>query len=397
MIKPGQNFTKGFETSHPTSFNVVDADSLPVGVLVINGNDTANDVNVIHKSTGSYLATFVIPSDLIEGDVAELRIEVVVDGVSAKETIWSDTIASCPAPTPSPVDTTSACNDGTPVFENEESNPNLLPEDETPGRQYDCNVGPRFHREKIRSQIADYCIMMLGGPVIEIELDKQQISLAVNEGLKLLEEWAPSQFFKWYTFRTVAHQSVYEMPCQIGYIRSIEYMSPTCDGATELGGAMPLGWVGDTGYGAGGLSWGAWGYNRNQPYWGYAGEWAVFKSYENMFERVSSRNGGWEFYEDLHKIKIYPTPYGNGGTVSVHYMEKKTDFKEATQFMQEYALALCKVMLGRIRGKYSSIVSAGDGVSLDAAQLLQEGNEEKKQLERDLVYKFADPVPIVMG
>lgn len=282
-------------------------------------------------------------------------------------------------------------------FQNESLNDNILPEFESPGRKYDCETGPRFNREKIRSQIADYCLLMLGAPVLDIELDQQQLSLAVDEALRIFEEWAPQSYFQWYHFETVANQSIYQMPCDIGMIRDVKYLPPTCDGARELGGSMPLGWIGDTGYGAGGLSWGAWGYNRHQPYWGFSGEWLLFKQYEDMFTRLSGRNGGWEFYEDLRSIKIYPTPAFSGGQVSVHYLQKQKDWKEVHQFMNEYALALAKIMVGRIRSKFSQIVSPTQGITLDGATILQEGKEEKLQLEKDLIYKFQEPVPFMIG
>jgi hypothetical protein len=268
----------------------------------------------------------------------------------------------------------------------------ILPESQSPGRKYDCedNIPLRPQRERVRNEIAEYVILMLGGPVVDLELDQQQISMAVNEALKIFEEWAPSEYFQYYTFETQSGISTYCMPCDIGIIRQVHYVPKSCDGASELGGSMPLGWIGDTGYGAGGLSYGSWGYNRHQPYWGYQGEWVAFKIYEEMFERTSSRNPGWEFVEDRHHIKIYPAPQGDGGTVTVSYVQKKKNWPEVHQFMQEYALALCKIMLGRIRSKYNSIVSPGGGVTLDGQNLLTEGVQEKKDLERDLIFKWND-------
>jgi hypothetical protein len=290
------------------------------------------------------------------------------------------------------------CNILKDYLPNQSLNDNILPESESPGRTYNCQTGPRFKRERIRSEIADYVLLMLGAPSIEIELDKQQLSLAVNESLKIFEEWAPDHYFQYYSFVASAGQSVYKMPCDVGMIRDVTYAAALCDGASELGGSMPLGWIGDTGYGAGGLAWGAWGYNRWQPYWGYAGEWVLFKQYEEMFERLSSRNGGWEYFEDLHSIKIYPTPSAGGGIVTVHYLQNKKDWAEVHQFMNEYSLALSKIMLGRIRSKYSSILSAGEGVQLDGDRLLEEGKTEKLQLEKDLIYKWNAPqLPFIMG
>lgn len=291
----------------------------------------------------------------------------------------------------------NGCGPAQPKLPTDSLNPNILPESQSPARDYDCQTGPRFNRERVRSEIADYVLLMLGAPVIQIELDVQQLSLVVDEALRIFEEWAPMSYFQYYHFTTTAGQSIYEMPCDIGLIRQVHYMPPSCDGATELGGGQVLGWIGDTGYGAGGLSWGAWGYNRNQPYWGYAGEWQLFKQYEDMFERMSSRNGAWEFFENDRTVKLYPTPHTGNGRVSVHYLQKKKDWSMTHQWMNEYALALGKIIVGRIRSKYSTLLSPGSGVTLDGATILAEGLAEKKQLEQDLVYKFQEPIPIIIG
>ena len=40
-------------------------------------------------------------------------------------------------------------------------------------------LGPRKHREKVREDIKDYVLLMLGAPVVKVELDAQQLDLAV--------------------------------------------------------------------------------------------------------------------------------------------------------------------------------------------------------------------------
>jgi hypothetical protein len=281
----------------------------------------------------------------------------------------------------------------------ENINPNILPESESPARRYDCEdkIGPRPNRERVRGEIADYILLMLGAPVLDIELDRQQITLAVDEALRIFEEWAPASYFQYYTFETNAGQSVYELPCDIGIIRNVEHLGRECDASSQLGGGQTLGWIGDTGYGAGGLAWGSWGYNRHQPFWGNAHEWVMFKQYEETFERLSGRNGGWEFFQDTHTLKIYPVPNLGGGTVTIHYLQKKKNWPEVHDWMNNYGLCLAKIMLGRIRSKYSNIVSPGGGVTLDGQNLLTEGLQEKKDLEKDLIYRWNEPIPMVLG
>ena len=51
-------------------------------------------------------------------------------------------------------------------------------------------------------------------------------------------------------------------------------------------------------------------------------------------------------------------------------------------WLKEYVLALCKELLGRVRGKFNV---EGSPYSLDSAQLLSEAQQEKADLEQQLI------------
>jgi hypothetical protein len=54
-------------------------------------------------------------------------------------------------------------------------------------------------------------------------------------------------------------------------------------------------------------------------------------------------------------------------------------------------------MLGRIRGKYTTLPGAQGGVQLDGATLLTEGIQEKKDWEERLITRYGDIPFISMG
>ncbi|MDF2422406.1 MAG: hypothetical protein OPY06_05295, partial [Nitrosopumilus sp.] len=43
---------------------------------------------------------------------------------------------------------------------------------------HDRTLGPRKHREKVREDIKDYVLLMLGAPVVKVELNDQNLDLA---------------------------------------------------------------------------------------------------------------------------------------------------------------------------------------------------------------------------
>lgn len=88
-VKSGQNVTRLFATSNPTTGAAADADVLPVGTLYVNG--VADDATIIitNIATGLYSAAFILPA-LAAGDSVDLRISATVAGVAGEGIVWAD-------------------------------------------------------------------------------------------------------------------------------------------------------------------------------------------------------------------------------------------------------------------------------------------------------------------
>ena len=71
----------------------------------------------------------------------------------------------------------------------------------------------------------------------------------------------------------------------------------------------------------------------------------------------------------------------------------------ANQWLKDYALATCKMMLGEAREKFASIASPQGSTSLNGTALKAEGKAEMETLELDLVnYKDGGmPLTFVIG
>ena len=249
-------------------------------------------------------------------------------------------------------------------------------------------LGPRKQREKVREQIKDYCLHMLGAPVVKLELDQQNLDFAVDQAMKIFEDYAGREYFSYYVFNTVGGKSIYEMPPDVGLIRNVFYKETGSFAfqSSDLGGSIPIEYFYPGGAYAsiqGGLI------DPIQPIWGRMGEWVLYKQYEQMYSRVSSNLGGWEYLGGFNTIKLYPVPFRNQKVI-VHYMQKQKDWAEVTQAMQEGALTYAKEILGRIRSKYQSVPGAGGSVAMDGQQLLQEAREDRQKWFEDLIYKFGD-------
>jgi hypothetical protein len=256
-------------------------------------------------------------------------------------------------------------------------------------------LGPRPGRAKITQQLKDYILLMLGAPVVSIELDDQQLDAAVDLAFQIYEEWAPMEFFRYYVFKTNPGQSIYKMPPEVGWIRNVYYKTtPTfAFSSSDLGGAIPIEYFYPGGAYAsiqGGMI------DPTTPIWGRAGEWSLYSSYEYQYSRIASNIGGWEWYGGYDHIKLYPRPH-KVHHVIVQYIQKNNDYTRVQQAMQDGALAFAKIMLGRIRSKIKNPPGPNGGVQLDGDTLLQEGNEDKKKWLEDLITRYGDVLPITLG
>jgi hypothetical protein len=249
-------------------------------------------------------------------------------------------------------------------------------------------LGPRRQREKVREQIKDYCLHMLGAPVVKLELDAQNLDFAVDQAMKIFEDYAGREYFQYYVFDSVPGKSVYTMPDEVGIVRNVFYreVGNYAFQASDLGGAIPI----EYHYPGG-------SYNSIQgglidpihPIWGKMGEWVLYRQYEQMYSRTSSALGGWEFLGGTNTIKLYPVPY-RVQKVMVHYMQRNKDWAEVTQALQEGALSFLKEILGRIRSKYQNVPGAQGAVAMDGSTLIQEAREDRQKWFEDLIYKFGD-------
>lgn len=255
-------------------------------------------------------------------------------------------------------------------------------------------MSPRPNREKVRGQIKDYILHMLGAPVIRLELDEQNLDFSVDQALKVFEDYAPREYFSYHTFRATPGQSVYKLPADVGVVRNVFYkeMGTFAFQASDLDGAIPVEYFYPGGSYAsiqGGMI------DPIQPIWGRMGEWVLYKQYEQMYSRISSNLGGWEWIGGFGHIKLYPVPYKNQQVI-VHYLQKCKDWAEVTQAMQEGALTYAKEILGRIRSKYPSPPGPSGGMQLDGQTLIQEAREDRKQWFQDLIDKFGEIPPITL-
>lgn len=217
-----------------------------------------------------------------------------------------------------------------------------------------------------------WILRKLGHPKVRIELTSDQIDDALMEAIRRFVSLAERPE-KYWQFQTARGVGVYRLPDDFYTMHDTFYYIPD-----QIVNMIQT-------------------YTSYQMYVNFTGNLDV--SYYNiLMEHLQlrvNRIGGvptWDILYDPPRIKIWPTPEWDGRHVVISYvalprLEEWTPQMDLVGYdwVLRYALALCKVVLGRIRGRYGTNVVVGDmPVGQDADILLGEAKEEIAKLEEDL-------------
>lgn len=114
--------------------------------------------------------------------------------------------------------------------------------------------------------------------------------------------------------------------------------------------------------------------------------WEVLKGWLKQREKMLAQTPYIDFDNRNQLLRIIPPPTANSRYLGVVgcWVERAIKDVIMERWVYQYSLALTKIALGNIRGKYSSMTLFGGG-NLNYNDLLTEGKAEKEKLELELM------------
>ena len=112
----------------------------------------------------------------------------------------------------------------------------------------------------------------------------------------------------------------------------------------------------------------------NPSYWDFAPLnriWFKFYVDNNAWDEDDDYRTGIKGINNMNTLPFDNIPYENINSIG-------------KQWIRKYALALCKEMLGQVRGKFTTIPIPGESVTLNHSELLSQAKEEQTQLKDKL-------------
>ena len=248
--------------------------------------------------------------------------------------------------------------------------------------------------ENERQKIVDYCKTMLGDGMIDVELDPVHYNTAIDRALNKFRQRSSNAVEESYAFLTVeVDRNDYTLPQEVMQVRQIFRRSIGSRSGGGQGGTLfePFNLAYSNTYlltatNMGGLA-----------------TYYAFASYQKQVGKMFGSEINFTFNRTTKKLTLMQRPRSEEEVLLWVY-NYRPDFNLmqdpfANQWLKDYSLASCKLMLGEAREKFNQIASPQGGTSLNGTALKAEAKTELETLEMDLVnYKDGGtPLTFVIG
>jgi hypothetical protein len=248
--------------------------------------------------------------------------------------------------------------------------------------------------ENERQKVIDYCKTMLGDGMIDVELDPNHYNTAIDRALNKFRQRSSNAVEESYAFLTVeVDRNDYTLPQEVMQVRQIFRRSIGSRSGGGQGGTLfePFNLAYSNTYlltatNMGGLA-----------------TYYAFASYQKQVGKMFGSEINFTFNKTSKKLTLMQRPRSEEEVLLWVY-NYRPDFNllqdpYANQWLKDYSLATCKMMLGEAREKFNQIASPQGGTSLNGTALKGEGKAEMETLEMDLInYKDGGtPLTFVIG
>jgi hypothetical protein len=234
--------------------------------------------------------------------------------------------------------------------------------------------------ENQRQQIVEYIRTMLGGNLIDVELNPVDYNIAIDRALRKFRQRSSNSVEQSFAFITLqVDQNDYVLAPEVENVRRIYRRS--------IGSR--------TGGGDGGSLFEPFNLAYSNTYlltstnMGGLATYYAFASYQKLVGKMFGSEINFIFNKTTKLLTIDQRPRTEE-EVLIWIDNHRPDFNLmsdtfAGSWIRDYALASAKIILGEAREKFQTIASPQGGTSLNGSALKAEGKAEIDALEQDLI------------
>ena len=233
--------------------------------------------------------------------------------------------------------------------------------------------------QEVRQQVYDYCRTMLGDGMVDVELDPIHYETALNRTLSRFRQRSPNAVEESYSFLTLEKdKNDYTLPTEIINVQSVfrrTLGSRTGGGTGTNFEPFNLAYTNT--------------YLLNSTMLGGIATYFMFASYQEMVGKMFGSYIEFQWIPTSRTLRILQRPFTEGESIMLRCQNYRPDYTlindiYAGQWIKDYALANCKIILGEARSKFANIAGPGGAGGLNGSDLKSAGKEEMEKLDKEL-------------
>ena len=241
-----------------------------------------------------------------------------------------------------------------------------------------------------KQKLVSWIKRQMGWPTIQLEFDEHVINDNIDKAIKRFSKHSGDVTYRSAIVLTIsADEADYTLPDDTFSVMGLDTSS------SRNGIMVPFTPI-NTLYAAGML---------DGLIWGRGGGYSIVNYYLGMMhlkeiEQLTTTSFFTRFNTYTKVLTLSPIP--NEDNIGVLEIYTTYDPGEGESliydelWVQEYALALCMMVIGKIWGKYDGS-PLPDGATLNSGMMIDEGKEEKIRLEESLLLEEGEPLGFMMG
>jgi len=233
--------------------------------------------------------------------------------------------------------------------------------------------------DQSKQQVYDYCKIMLGDGMVDVELDPTHYETALTRALAVFRQRSDNAVEESYAFLTLnENQNEYILPKEIQQVRQIFRRSIGSRSGNGSGGTVfepfSLAYTNT--------------YLLSSTNMGGLATYELFAGYQELVGKMFGSFINFTWQPQSRKLMVQQRPRG-GEEVMLWVYNVKPDFAiiedtYAGIWIKDYTLANCKMMLGQAREKFAQIAGPQGGSSLNGAAMKSEAVADIDRLTKEL-------------
>ena len=231
--------------------------------------------------------------------------------------------------------------------------------------------------EMLKQNMIEYVKLQLGDQIIDLELDPAHYEAAYQKTLGTYRQRASNAYEESYSFmELVKDVNIYQLPQEVVSVRQI-FRRQFGDATGQASNFDPFSQA----------SMNVYLMNFN-----VAGGLATYDFYSQYVELAARMFGGYmnyTFNSVTKKVQLIRDPKGTGENVLLWTYNLKPEVNllqdfQIQQWIKDYMVANCKMIIGEAREKFGSIAGPQGGGTLNGAAMKAEAKEAITALEEQL-------------